>query len=117
MADEIVPVVPSVPATADVPVTGECVTRNGISKISRMVAVEEGGGKASLRFVSVKLRRALHAGAEVEVEDLDKFCLAWLHSRGHALKGADVGRRVLHEFAVAADAVHRAMDILTRRNS
>ena len=66
----------------DIPVVGTCVTRNGESQVSRMVACDEGDGQASIRFVSAKLRRALHSGVQIRVVDLDDFCKAWLKVRG-----------------------------------
>jgi hypothetical protein len=66
----------------DVPVEGSCITRNGVSGISQMIAQEDGKGEVSLKFVSSKLRRSLHAGATFGVDGLDRFCLAWLEHRG-----------------------------------
>jgi len=72
----------------EVQVSGDCVTRNGVSAVSRMIAQQHEDGTTTLKFVSDKLKRSLHAGATIATEDMDKFCQAWLEGRGCSLNGA-----------------------------
>ena len=69
-------------AMVDIPVVGECVTRNGESRICRMSATGHIDGTVEIGFVSDRLKRSLHAGAKIRSENLDEFCLGWLRSRG-----------------------------------
>jgi len=60
----------------DIKTVGECVTRNGVSKIGLMrVAVDCDTVKVS--FVSGKLSRSLHAGFSIPVSSMDELCDKW----------------------------------------
>lgn len=74
----------SLNAGVSVAVHGTCVTRNGESEIGLMRAALN-GTQVKLGFVSRVLKRDLHAGATMRVEDLDMFCRQWIDSRGFAL--------------------------------
>ena len=78
--------------TIDLAIEGECVTRNGVSRVSRMVIKDEGDGTVSLGFVSEKLKRVLHAGAHIGAADFDGVCLEWLSMRGWTLPLQSHGR-------------------------
>lgn len=69
----------------NVPVNGSCITRNGSANIGFMNALDEGDGNVRIGFVSSKLHRSLNAGVCLRVEDLDKFCEAWVKSRAKSL--------------------------------
>jgi len=78
----------------DVKVSGTCVTRNGEFPVGRMVASLD-GEHADVRFVSARLRRALHSGARLRAADLDAFCTEWLAARGRPLDAGAGGARPL----------------------
>jgi hypothetical protein len=69
--------------SVDVATVGKCVTRSGISDVSR-IRVQEGAGEVKISFVSGRLNRSLNSGGIIRVEDMDILCQRWLDARGHA---------------------------------
>jgi hypothetical protein len=67
-----------------VPVSGECVTRNGKCEVGHMTAEVSLDGNVKLGFVSSKLHRSLNAWAHLKESDVDNFCKAWQLMRGHS---------------------------------
>ena len=60
---------------------GMCVTRNGEFPLGA-VRLELGkDGVVRLWFVSSRLRRVLHAGASIDLADMDKLALEWVRAR------------------------------------
>ena len=78
---------------AEVKAKGKCVTRNGSYSIS-MVRVEEESGKARISFVSSKLKRAVHAGAEFDVKAMDELAMEWVKQRGLCVTSDRVAEHV-----------------------
>lgn len=70
-------------STVDIEVKGTCIAKNGEYAVGRMVC-SLNGARADIGFVSERLRRTLKAGASIDADDLDRFCIAWLEMRRHA---------------------------------
>src|ERR1039457_124437 len=60
---------------------GKCVTRNGEYQIGAIRIEMNGDNKVNIRFVSSKLRRALHSGATIDGVAMDKLALKWVAAR------------------------------------
>ena len=60
----------------EVVTSGECVTRNGVSKIGRM-RVSVNGDVVQFSFVSGKLSRSLHSGFKIPVSAMDELFDKW----------------------------------------
>lgn len=78
-------------STVDIEVKGTCIAKNGEYAVGRMVC-SLNGGRADISFVSERLRRTLKAGASIDSDDLDRFCIAWLEMRRHAGHALNDGR-------------------------
>jgi len=56
--------------------SGECVTRNGVSKIGRM-RISVNGDVVQFSFVSGKLSRSLHSGFKIPVSAMNELLDKW----------------------------------------
>lgn len=64
----------------DIKMEGECVTRNGVTRIAR-IRVSQKGDAVTVGFVSQRLKRSLHSGFTTTASELDEFCVEWLKAR------------------------------------
>lgn len=97
----------------EVDVSGTCVTRNGVCAVSVMRAKEKTSSLVEIGFVSRRLKRSLHAGAIIEMEQLDKFCELWLKARG--LKSSSLNDHGIDEVIEQIRAAeHKALTLRAR---
>ena len=95
----------------DVKARGSCITKNGSFMVSKMTATEDVEScQVEIGFVSKSLHRSLHAGATIDVNDLDAFCNAWLKARGIPA-GTDLKTKelIVQDLQKAVESVSGAM--------
>jgi hypothetical protein len=99
--------------TIEIKTSGTVVTRNGEFKVGA-IRLDQKGDKASLTFVSGRLRRVLHAGCSIEAEAMDKLAMRWAEQRGliDQDERSPASERVLRELDEVEKGLVRARHLL-----